>query len=565
QKSNPKQLAKKLTHDIQTLEVFQSHQKDIQIALEPIKGNLSNIEYMLAIVGIFILLVTWINFINLAGAKALGRFKEMGVRKVLGSVKSQIIRQFVFEGLLLNIIGLMCALGIVFLIFPYLRIFTNNRVLPLNEWQTFINPLFLLVFFIGAVITSLYPAIILAGLNPIDALKGKIFQSTHKVGFRKTLVIFQFSISIVLMIGVFIISDQMRFIQNQDLGIDLSRTLIVKTAKDGWNGKVERLKTFKTEVEALSTVEGTASSTMTPGGGNGQDVSVKLEKHNEMLNLHLIGIDANFINQYELEVLAGEPFEKDQFWKNKKGIIINKTAAKKLGYTNFDELISQKIIQSENGGKVYEILAVIDDYHHQSLKEDIPPLIFQFNSLRGHISVKLNAINYQDYEKLVATIKDVEAIWNKTYSDLPFDYYFLDESFNAQYVGDIRFRKIFEVFTTISVFIACLGLFGLSLFVSMKRKKEVGIRKTYGASSVNILGLFTKDYLIQIFVAILIGTPVAYFFMEKWLENYSFKTAIHGTSLFIPIVLLVLISLSCVAFQTVKAAFANPIKTLKNE
>ncbi|MDW7694426.1 FtsX-like permease family protein [Flammeovirgaceae bacterium SG7u.111] len=561
--AQPKLLGAKISADISSLEEFTSIQKELFIELKPIKGNLSNTEYLLALVGVFMLVITWINFINLTGANALNRFKEMGVRKVLGSLKSQIVRQFVLEGLLLNGLALVLVILAATLLFPAIKEFANGRILPLLEWDTQTNSLFLLVFFFGSIASSAYPAIVLSKLHPMDALKGRLFNQTTKVGFRKVLVVFQFSLSMVLIIGIFIISDQMKFMQNHDLGFELDRTLIVKTAKKGWRGK-SQFEAFKTEVGALSVVEGVASSTMVPGGGNGQDVVCNLQSSKEGVQLHLIGVDEHYMDNYQLHILAGKGFSEEAIWKNKRGVIINKAAFELLGLNNLEEALTQKIV-NQNNGKTYDILAVIDNYHHQSLKEKIHPLLFEFNPFRGHTSIKLAARSYQDYDNLALAIQGIEDVWESVYPDQYFDYYFLDDRFNSQYEAETNFRKIFGVFTGISIFVACLGLFGLSVFVSLRRKKEVGVRKTFGASSIHILGLFIKEYLGQIILAAFLGAPIAYFLMHKWLENYSFRASIGIESFLLPILLLTSISLLCIAYQTVKAAFTNPTETLQNE
>jgi putative ABC transport system permease protein len=311
-------------------------------------------------------------------------------------------------------------------------------------------------------------------------------------------------------------------------------------------------------------VESATSSTTIPGNKYSHEVNFSVKEKKDKSLFYVNDIELNFFTAYDVKFLAGTAFSNDTYWKNKKSIILNRTAALALGFDNFEKAIDEKITNHENNA-VYNIIGIVDDYHQASLKETIRPQAFLFNQNRGDISVKINANSYSRMEDIQRCISSLNEIWNKIYKDQSFEYFFLDAKFNAQYHDDIKFRKIFQGFTGLSIFIACLGLFGLSLFISVKRKKEIGIRKVFGASSWTILILFVKDYLLQILISILVGAPIAFFLMKNWLTGYSFRTSINWESLAFPCLWLIIISLLTTGFQTIKTALLNPTKTLRED
>jgi len=521
-------------------------------------------DKILAMIGLFILIISWINFINLSIGSAQARSKETGMRKVIGATRKQLIIQFVFECILINTIALVFA-GLIFgLTQPLLIEFSNHKVLPLFNDPTPINWLFASLFVIGALASSVYPALVMSSTNAINNLSGKYSRGRHSLTFRKVLVIGQFTTSVVAAIGVFIVSDQLDFFLRQDLKIKVDQILVIKAPKDVTEGKTERLNTFKSEVLDIAMVEDVASCTTTPGVDYRHEVNFVLTTGKDRHLLYLNDVDANFFPLYGIQFKAGENFNIDTPGKNRGGIILNKSAVKTLGFTKIDDAIGQIVLETENNS-TYEIIGIVDDYHQLSLKYEIQPQAFRFNKNRGDISIKVHAQNYVSSADLQSCIASLNKAWKRVYPDQPFEYQFLDSRFNDQYHAEFNFRKLFTYFTVLSLAISCLGLFGLSLFISLNRKKEVGVRKVFGASSVTILILFTRDYIKQILISILAGAPIAYFVMKFWLESFSYKTPIHIESFVLPCLLLITISILTTSYQTIRAALTNPVKTLRKQ
>jgi putative ABC transport system permease protein len=563
--ANAEELSAKMSRDIGENPIMRSEGKRVGFSLKRLSdSSLSPNDNMLAMIGVFILIISWMNFINLSIGSAQARSKETGVRKVIGATRKQVITQFVFECLLLNGFALLFAALMFALARPLLLEFSNNKVLPLFNDPTPVNWLFAVAFVVGAFASSAYPALVMSSLNPANSLKGKFTHSRYNLTFRKTLVVTQFTISIVAAIGVFIVSDQLDFFLRHDLKIKLDHIVAIKSPKDLSEGKMERLNSFKSEAMDLAMVENVATSTTTPGQDYRHEVNFGFPTSTDRHLFYLNDVDVNFFPIYGINFVAGGNYTIDTPAKNRRGIILNKTAVHALGIVNMEEAIGQKVMETENDN-TYEIIGVVDDYHQLSLKYKIQPQAFRFNRNRGDISVKINAKNYASFEDLQDCISSLQRLWDKTYPDQSFEYQFLDSRFNDQYHDEFNFRKLFALFTGLSLIITCLGLFGLSLFISLKRKKEVGVRKVFGASSLTILMLFIKDYLKQMLISIVLGAPVAYFMMKAWLENFSFKTSINAESFLVPCLFLVIVSILTTAYQTVRASLANPTKTLKEE
>ena len=563
--ANPDELSAKMSKDIGENPIMISEGKRVDFSLKRLSDFrwLPN-DSMLAMIGVFILIISWINFINLSIGGAQARSKETGVRKAIGATRKQLIAQFVFECFLLNGFALLFA-GLIFaLARPLLLEFSNNKVLPLFNDPTPINWLFAVVFVVGALASSAYPALVMSSLNPTNSLKGKFTLGRYSVTFRKTLVVAQFTISLVAAIGVFIVSDQLDFFLRHDLKIKLDHIVAINAPKDLMEGKMERLNSFKSEAMNLAMVENVASSTTTPGQNYRHEVNFGFPTSTDRHLFFLNDVDANFFPIYGIKFIAGGNYNIDTPAKNRRGIILNKAAVHVLGIANIEEAIGKVVMETENAN-TYEIIGVVDDYHQLSLKYQIQPQAFRFNKNRGDISVKITAKNYASFEDFQDCISSLQRLWHKIYPDQSFEYDFLDSRFLDQYHEEYNFRKLFAWFTGLSLFIACLGLFGLSLFISLKRKKEVGVRKVFGASSLTILVLFTRDYLKQMLISIVLGAPIAYFMMKAWLESFSFKTSINAESFLVPCLFLVIISVLTTAYQTVRASLANPVKTLKEE
>lgn len=558
------ELSDKMNRDIGQNPALTAAGKNVNFSLHRLSDtSMTTNDKMLSMVGILILIISWINFINLSIGSAQARSKETGVRKVVGANQKQIIGQFVLECILINGLALILAV-IIFILFRPLLEVNGNKVLPLFNDSTSINWIFATIFVAGAIISSVYPAFIMSSMNPVNSLKGKLTQGRKSMTFRIALVIAQFTASVVAVIGVFIVSDQLDFFQKQDLKINVNHIVAIKAPKDVWEGKMERLASFKNEAMNLSMVENAASCTTLPGLSYRHEMNFGLTTSADRYLYYVNDVDANYFPLFEVKFLAGQNYNIDTPGKNRGGIILNKAAVKALNIANVEDAIGQTVTETEEGN-TYEILGVVDDYHQMSLKYEILPQAFRFNRNRGDITIKIRGQNYTSIDDLQNCIASLKNIWAKIYPDQAFEYSFLDARFNDEYHAEIAFQKLFTWFTGLSLIIACLGLFGLSLLLSVKRKGEVGIRKVFGASSTTILGLFIRDYLIQMLISIALGAPIAYFVMKSWLESFIYQTPIHVTSFLIPCALLIVICVLTIAYHTIRASLANPVKTLREQ
>jgi putative ABC transport system permease protein len=444
-----------------------------------------------------------------------------------------------------------------------LQSFTNGHLLPLFGDPTLINFIFLYVFVSGIVLAAAIPAIILFSPN-FGATLQHAYSTIGGIGLRQMLVIIQFSVSTILLISVFVISNQLDYMNSKDKGIDMNDVLIVQApiAKDTvWNVKREKIALFKEKCAELSFVKQVSSSITVPGQEYRQETYLSLQGSTTKSMVHQNGVDDRFFDLYAVKFVAGQNFIHDANWKNRSSIILNESAARALGIVDFDKMINTKIIDHESN-EVYELVGIAKDYHQTSLKYQLRPIAFKFNIARGHFSLKMNETELQNsqFEKKLSTIRQ---LWEQTYPDASFDYYFLDARFAEQDIEDHYFGKMFNYFTILSIIISCMGLFGLSLLVSTKRQREIGVRKVFGATSLEILAIFLKGYIKSLSVAVLIGSPIAYFMMNMWLKNFAYQIEIGFGVVSLSWLCLTLIFLFTISYHTIISSLANPVKILK--
>lgn len=555
----------KFTQEIKNLVEVSGRDLNFEVKLSSIAGReLSTSEIIMGITSLCILLITWINYINLTSARVLSRANEIGVRQIIGAGKKRIFSQIIYEGMAINTFSLLVSMLVLWLTYHYFEEFTAGRVLPFWESTTSLNKVFITIFLTGSFLSALYPALVLSRLQPTAALKNKITNGFSGERMRNILLVLQFCISIILITSVFVISAQLHHMRSQELGIDLNQTLVIRSAKDGWDGKLDRFRAIKNQIENLSVVKNLCSSTVTPGSGNGQDINFKVGEMQEYIAAHLIGVDAAYMDTYEINFLSGQNFEKDRYNWNREGVIINLTAMNNLGYSSPDQILHEECI-IQNDESSYRIIGVINDYHQNSLKEKIEPLVFHFNPFRGHISVKIDPKAYHNYSDINSVISLIEERWHEVYSDQTFDFHFLDDAFNQAYQSDARFKTLYSIFTGISLFIACLGLFGVTLFATQKRQKEISIRKVLGASSGQIMALFLHHHSILLIISLIIALPVGWILMDNWLQNYHYRIAISGGMLLIPSMLVVLLTTVTIIINTLRVSLSKPVSALRND
>jgi len=524
-------------------------------------GDIKTVYFLVGIT-LLILFSTWINYINLCTARSLDRIKEIGLRKVFGAYRSHIMRQFLMESVYFNFIAVIIALVSVNLGLPH---FQKIMGIPLS-FTLWSEPAFWLgaccMFVIGIFLSGLYPSLVLSAHKPVNTLKGQSTRSSKGRLVRKGLIIFQFAISTAMIAGTITMYRQIEFMRNQDLGIGLENTLIVKApgifSTNSRSDRVAKMDVFKTELMKHPNISKVATSSFVPGEDvmnihGGRRIYEPKEKAKEF---HILSIDHDYLDFYENTLLAGRNFNRNHEADYDKLIINEKTLAA-LDFENPEQAIGEKIYFED---RLVEIIGVIKNYHQQSLKYDFMPLfITNFGSFSGHFSIKLQATD------ISGPIKSIQNIWEDVFPTNPFDYYFLDDYFNQQYHSDLSLGQVSGLFTVIAVIIACMGLFGLSSLNVSSRVREIGIRKTLGATIPNIIFLLYRDFLKLIGIAVITALPASYFFYKNWLTNYAFRTTIGWWFAGLPIAMIILVAVGTILYQVIRSAFANPVDTFRYE
>lgn len=555
------ELSKKLANSPQ----LKATAKDIVLSLSSLTSDqLSTTQYLLVAVGIFVVLICWMNYINQVIAQSYWRIKEIGMQRVLGATRSHLRAQFIVESTLICMISMILVVGIYLGLEPALQTLTNNHLLPLFGDPTLINLLFLVVFILGLTIAAIIPMAILFSANFGKALRAGDSAKIGGVSLRKALVIVQFSISTILIIGIFVVNGQLDYLNTKDKGINMESVLIVKSpiAKaDRWDAKRKKLKLFKDQCAALPFVTEVASSTTVPSEEYRNETFLSMKGSTDSLLVHQNGVDDHFFQLYAADFLAGEDFIPSAMWKNRKSIILNESAAKSLGIHDFEEAIDMEIVDHESD-QAYKLIGIVKDYHKTPLKYELEPMAFKYNDARGHISLKINHTGLDEagiQEKLTA----IKQIWEPLYQEAYFDSFFLDKRFESQNLEDQYFGKLFGYFTMLSIIISCIGLFGISLLISMKRQREVSVRKVFGASAVDILLVFLKNYMGVLITSVLIGSLLGFFLMNMWLEDYAYRIGIGFGLISKALPSLILIFLFTISYHTIKSALANPVANLR--
>ncbi len=563
---NPNAVGQKITNILENVPQLKAANKKLTISFESISGvPFSITDFLLLTVGIFVIFISWINYINQIIAQSYWRIKEVGVLRIMGATKFDLQIQFVIESSLICFISFVLIIVIYLLIEQPMMALTNGHLLPLFNDPTPINLAMLLIFGIGVVLAALIPTLLLLSQDFGDSLR--IINSTKisSIGLRRALVVFQFSVSTVLLISIFVISDQLEYLQTKDKGLDIEQVIVVKAAmaKDTtFYAKSEILKLFKERCAEVPIVTHVASSTTVPGEEYRRETFMSFEGIGNKALIHQNGVDDQFFRLYGGELISGNDFIPDAIAKNKSSIIINESAAKALGISDFQKAINSKIIDYEDTSVDYTLIGIVKDFHQTSLKYEVRPLAFKYNITRGHSSLRIRRTGLHSTE-FAESISKIEQIWNESYPSLPFDYFFLEEQFAAQDEESQHFGIFFKYFTALSILISCLGLYGLSLTLSVKRRKEIGIRKVLGASSTEILILYLKSYLGAILIAFIIGCPLAYILMEEWLAIFAYKVEIASETILLASISLMIIFLGTVSYHTVKSSMTNPVNVLK--
>jgi putative ABC transport system permease protein len=522
-------------------------------AFDNVKHGDKTVVYIFISIAVLIMLIACINFMNLSTLRAIERSKEVGLRKVLGALRNHLIIQFIGESILLAIISCIISIGLLMVLLP-----TYNNILGYNltvAWTSF--PIY--IFLVGVIVAvgflaGSYPAFFLSAFSPVEALKGKLRLGKGGAFFRQGLVVVQFSISVLLIIGTIVIVNQMTFVKNKSLGYDQAQTVIVQIDNnDIYNNR----NVFKNELQNKPGVASVSLMSGEPGGFF--DVhSFEVEGQHETFKPRTEFADFEYVKTLGLKIIAGRDFSAQFPTDSVNSVLINATAAKKLGFTP-DQAVGKWIKNTIRDDHRRRIIGVVKDFNFLSLKENMDALVISPYEDRRVAVVKLNAGN------IAASLNELKKVYTEVAPVYPFEYTFLDQKFETTYLTDLRQQTLLGIFSGLAIFIACLGLFGLASFTAAKRTKEIGVRKVLGSSVQNILLILSKDMLKPVVIAMLVAMPLGYYFMHQWLQSFAYRTALSWWIFVLAAAITFIIALTTVIVQSFNAATANPIKSLKSE
>lgn len=562
-----------------TLEEFKAEGNRMDFTLQPLNkvyltsdfsfdiGRMGNKQYvfLFALIAIFIIILACINFMNLSTARSSNRAKEVGLRKALGSYRKDLINQFLTESILMSICSFILGVLLVTLTLPYFNDLIDKQLtLPINSFS-FILIMLVFALLIG-LLAGLYPAFYLSGFKPIDTLKGKLSLGKGNAGIRSGLVVFQFFISILLIIGTVAIYKQLRFIQNRNIGFHKEQVILLN---DPYMLGDKR-DAFKAEIDQLPNVSSSSYSGFIPINGYNRNDNTFWPGGQEASDANVVGlqnwrVDHDYIKTMGMNIISGRDFNK-QLASDSSGVILNKRAFEMFGFqeagenyiqTNtFDEATQQPLMDQFDK---YRVLGVVEDFHFESMKQDIGPLGLFIGRSTSVLSVRLRSNN------ISSSLSQIEDLWNQFDSSLPFSYSFLDEEFGSMYNAELRLAQVFGIFAGLAIFIGCLGLFALASFMAEQKAKEIGIRKVLGASVKAIVFQFSKQFSRLVILAFLLAIPIAWWGISTWLDDYNYRIeigwelfAIAGLSAFA-------IAWLTVSYHSIRAAISNPVDALKNE
>jgi putative ABC transport system permease protein len=576
--TNIAQFEKKMTHDIiknyYLPVMIKNGMKDAEKETEKISLHLQNVAdinlysydiyddtphgdirfiWLFGAVAGFILVIACINFVNLSTAKSANRAKEVGLRKVVGSYRSSLINQFLAESIVYSILSFVIGIILAWILLPYFNTLASKSLsMPWHEW--WLMPSLIAAAFIVGIAAGLYPAFYLSGFKPVDVLKGSISTGSKNSILRNSLVVFQFSASIILIICTLVIYNQTQFILHQKVGFDKDQVVVIQ----GTNTLGDKnVKSFKGELLKLSSVKNVSISDYLPVNGTKRNGNTFYMEGRTKLDPGVSGqywqIDDTYLKTMGMKLVEGRNFSYSMAADTQGSVIINQTLAKKL---NLKNPIGKRIT---NGYGKYTVVGVVEDFNYESMRSHIEPIVLNFGLSTSIVSVKVGGTDMKN------TLANITTVWKKYSPDQPIRYTFLDEQFANMYADVQRTGSIFTSFAVLAIIIACLGLFALSAFMAEQRSKEIGIRKVLGATVSNITALLSYDFVKLVLIAILIASPIAWYGMNKWLQDFAYRIPISWWIFVLSGLLAIAIALFTVSFQSVKAALMNPVKSLKSE
>ena len=524
---------------------------------------------MLIVAG-FILLIAWINYVNLTISRALDRAKEVGLRKVMGAYKGQLVKQFVLESLAITILAMGVALLIVLAtqgVFNSIIGNTLSLAVILTSFNSKVVLITIGLLVSGALLAGFYPAFILSSYHPALVLKGKFSRSVSGNFLRKSLVVFQFTASAALIAGTMIVSKQLSFMNNADLGMSIENTVIVLGPElmEFDSTFIDRVESYKNELNQINGVTHTTTSNRIAGRRLARAFGIRMadQPTDAHFTLSHMGIDYNYFDTYDIKVVAGRGFLRSDHkahFRDVTAIVVNESAVKLLGIESPEKAVGQELIWGNNGTRKWTIVGVVNDVHQESLRKLKEAMVFRPNySTYSPISIKVKS---DDVQQLMG---NVETLYQKFFPGNSFEYFFLDENYQRQYMDDKRFGTVINIFTGLAILVSCLGLMGLASYTASQRTKEIGVRKVLGASVGNILYTLAKDLLKPILIAGTIAAPLAWVAMNSWLQEFVYRIEIKWLTFLLAGLAVGLIALATISLQAAKAANANPVKSLRNE
>jgi putative ABC transport system permease protein len=550
--------------DILSLQPLREIHLTSNLAEEPETNGDNRIVVFLTLIGIFVIIIAWINYVNLSTAKAMERAKEVGVRKVMGAFKFQLIRQFLTEACIVNLLSIILAVILVGLTLPYFNSTFGWQFTLANLVQGWFIALVLILWIAGTVLSGFYPAIVLSSFKPVTVLKGKLKNSIRGILLRKTLVILQFMASVALIAGTLIVYRQLDFMMNRDLGMDIDQVMVVErpgiSMRDR-NAFTSAIDVFRNEVKKDANIEGVSASVTIPGKQREYKALIKLygAPDEQAITLRANSMDYDFMTVFKMKLLAGRAFSEDYPNDQDTSVIITESSSRLLGFKKPEDAIGQTItIVQWQANPI--IVGVVNDYHQVSLKKSLDPMIFYCTQYQGeYYSIRLKTTD------LAGTVDHVRQAWEKAFPGNPFDYFFLDDFFNRQYENERKFGKVFSTFAILAMIVGCLGLFGLSAYTATQRTKEIGIRKALGSTDQGIFVLLSREYVKLVLLSIVLAVPLVWFAMDYWMESFPYRTSISPVIFIISGLTVLTVSLLTVSFQTIRAARVNPVDSLRYE
>jgi len=520
-------------------------------------GN-SAYVYIFAFVGFFILLIAGLNFMNLSTSRSIKRAKEVGLRKVVGAQKWQLVSQFLGESLMVSLLSLGLAMVIATLTIPLV---TRVTGITLNFSQL-LTPLVLIALIGGSILVGLaagtYPALVLSAFRPVATLKGILRRDSRGFALRTVLVVFQFVISVILIFGTLVMSSQFNFMKNQYLGFKKEQKLILPLR--GGISITENYEAVKGQFSKHASITGATVSSSIPGRSlSSFSIRISGEDDERSQDMYHMYFDHEFIPDYEIEIVAGRAFQQDMSTDIRGAFLINEAAVPAFGWSSPDEALGKRL-QTGFGGRINPIIGVTKNFHYRGLQSKVEPLIMEFQpDIFRYISLSVDISNLKE------SLAFIESQWKILFAGKPYESFFLDMDFDQQYRADEQIGRIFGIFTVLGLFIACLGLLGLASFTAQSRTKEIGIRRVLGASVLGIVIMLSKQFTKWVVLANCLAWPVAYYIMSRWLKNFAYRAEINILIFILSGLLVLAVALLTVSFQSIRAATANPADSLRYE